>query len=177
MLKSTTLLFIVIFLCEVASFDFKLSHHHVNRMTSLKGFSDPNWNWGSSNGTGHDAAMKLRRRLATIDQRTDFIASIVGESDDFNLEDVKLALALRFQRAARERIVGSEQGYKIMDKMATLKYENAEGEAYLQRDLENLSSILPTELTQEAGLSTSSRPLFHSAAKVLCGMKFCAIGL
>lgn len=180
MLKSTALknvlLLLTIILSGVASFHSKLSHP-VYRMTSLKGFSDPNWNWGSSLGTGHDAAMKLRLRLGTSDKRADFIASIVGNSKDFDLEDVKLALALRFQRASRERIAGSEEGYEIMDKMAMRKYENADGEAYLLRDLEELVSILPVDLMSEAGMTIGPRPLFYTAAKVLCGMKFCTAGL
>ena len=148
-----------------------------SRMTSLKGFSDPNWNWGSSVGTGHDAAMKLRIKLGTSDKRTEFIKSIVDNSDDFSLEDVKLALALRFQRASREGISGSEEGYKIMEKMARRKYESVEGADILLRDLQDLCCLLPVDLVAEAGSPNGGGLLQYEAAKVLCGMKFCTLGL
>jgi hypothetical protein len=149
---------------------------------SLKGFSDPNWNWGSSMGTGHDAAMKLRNRLDSADKRDQFIVGIINGKADFNLEDVKLALALRFQNAARESIAGGREGYEIMEKMANRKYENGngdtKGEDLLLTDLEALISILPEDknwnfFIMVAGLEPGScTPIQKKAAQVLCGMKF-----
>ena len=146
-------------------------------MASLSGFSDPNWNWGSSVGTGHDAAMNLRSALGTSDKRVTFIQSIVNSSDQYNLDDVKLALALRFQRASRERIDGSNEGYIIMERMARLKYEGPNGEMVLLKDLTDLAGILPVDLMNQAGVEGAGGPVQHVAAMVLCGMKFCAVGL
>ena len=170
---------IAIFLVSFFSVDgYGCSHTlRTSRMTSLKGFSDPNWNWGSSVGTGHDAAMKLRIKLGTSDKRTEFIKSIVDNSDDFSLEDVKLALALRFQRASREGISGGQEGYKIMEKMARRKYETVEGAENLLRDLKDLCVLLPVDLMAEAGSPGGGGLLQYEAAKVLCGMKFCTLGL
>lgn len=147
-----------------------------HRMTSLKGFSDPNWNWGSSVGTGHDAAMKLRLTLGTSDKRRDFITNILGETVD--IEDIKLAMALRFQRASREGIAGGDDGYKIMDKMARRKYENKDGETALMNDLRDLVEVLPVDLVLEAGpLPAGGVTVKYVAAQVLCGMKFCTVGI
>eukprot|EP00596_Hydrurales_sp_CCMP1899_P009351 CAMPEP_0119041864 /NCGR_PEP_ID=MMETSP1177-20130426/14015_1 /TAXON_ID=2985 /ORGANISM="Ochromonas sp, Strain CCMP1899" /LENGTH=156 /DNA_ID=CAMNT_0007008237 /DNA_START=167 /DNA_END=637 /DNA_ORIENTATION=- len=149
----------------------------------LQGFSDPNWNWGSSMGTGHDAAMLLRNRLDSADKRDQFIVGIINGSKEFNLEDIKLALALRFQCAARESIAGGREGYEIMEKMAKRKYENGngdtKGEDLLQTDLEALLTILPADknwnfFVMVAGLEPggNGEVLHQRAAQVLTSMKF-----
>lgn len=176
LLFTSTAVFLALSILNVDSY----SNNYISKaspMTSLKGFSDPNWNWGSSVGTGHDAAMKLRIKLGTSDKRTEFIQSIVNNTTEFNLEDVKLALALRFQRASREEISGSNEGYKVMMNMARRKYETVEGEEVLLKDLQEICCILPLDLVAEAGLPGGGGLLQYEAAKVLCGMKFCSRGL
>lgn len=127
-------------------------------------------------GTGHDAAMKIRQRLSTTEKREYFISCIVSGTDTFSSEDIKLTLALRFQRASREGIAGSKEGYNIMNKMAACKYETAVGEIELIDDLESLVKLLPEDLT-DLGPSVADRRLSYVAAKVLSGMSFCKIGL
>ena len=127
-------------------------------------------------GTGHDAAMKLRQRLATTEKREFFIACLVSGADTFDSEDIKLALALRFQRASREGIAGSAEAYKIMNKMAACKYETAAGKIGLIDDLESLITLLPKDML-DVGPSTADRQLSYTAAKVLSGMNFCKVGL
>lgn len=148
------------------------------RMTSLNGFSDPNWNWGSSNGSGHEAAMKLRFQLGDTEKRKSFIKNVVNTSD-IDFEDIKLALALRFQRASREGKGGSDEGYIIMTKMANRKYEGGKsGESRLLFDLEELLLVLPSDLVSEAGsVVGGGGHLNYTAAKVLCGMNFKTAGL
>ena len=90
---------------------------------------------------------------------------------------MKLALALRFQRASREGISGGQEGYKIMEKMARRKYETVEGAENLLRDLKDLCVLLPVDLMAEAGSPGGGGLLQYEAAKVLCGMKFCTLGL
>ena len=145
-------------------------------MKSLKGFSDPNRNWGSSVGTGHDAAMKLRTKLGDFDKRQEFISDIVSNSGAFDLEDVKLALALRFQRTSST--IGSEEGYRIMSQMARLKYESREGEEILRRDLSELVRILNPKFVAEAGpVPLGGANLMYVAAQALCGMRFSTVGI
>ena len=143
------------------------------RMKSVNGFSDPNWNWGSSNGTGHDAAMALRQSLGTSDRREEFMRSLAENSGTISVDDLKLALALRFQRASHEGIVGSKEGNRIMRNMAALKYENVDGEASLLRDLNTLIEIISESSTSNVSFAL----LRPAAAKVLGGMHFCDVGI
>lgn len=143
------------------------------RMKSVSGFSDPNWNWGSSNGTGHDAAMAIRQTLGTNDRRKEFVRNLGANSEAIGIDDIKLALALRFQRASHEGIIGSKEGNRIMNNMAALKYENADGEAALLRDLNALIGIISESSTSNISC-TLLRP---AAAKVLDGMRFCDVGI
>mmetsp|Transcript_27272 Transcript_27272/g.26084 ORF Transcript_27272/g.26084 Transcript_27272/m.26084 type:complete len:186 (+) Transcript_27272:133-690(+) len=142
------------------------------------GFADPNWNWGSSVGKGHEAAMKLRLKLGNSDSRAGFIKKIVQGSEEFNLEDIKLALALRFQRASYEGIEGSKEGSQIMNRMAKREYEGGKGEIKLRRDLDELLLSLPADMVSGAGpVPVNGEVLEYVAAKVLMGMNFVTRGI
>ena len=173
----SSLFFIVLLLTSslttlVESFPL-ISRPQSFRMKSVSGFSDPNWNWGSSYGTGHDAAMAIRQSLGTANRRKEFLKSLVENSEKVSVDDVKLALALRFQRASHEGIVGCMEGNRIMNCMAALKYEKADGEAILLRDLNALIEIISESSTSNVSC-TLLRP---AAAKVLGGMNFCEVGI
>jgi hypothetical protein len=122
--------------------------------------------------------MKLRLKLGTSDYRKEFIKKIVQGSEEFNLEDIKLALALRFQRASREGIDGAEEGYQIMNRMAKKEYEGEKGELKLRRDLDELLLSLPADMVSTAGpVPVKGEVLEYVAAKVLSGMNFVTRGL
>ena len=142
-------------------------------MKSVSGFSDPNWNWGSANGTGHDAAMAIRRSLGTNDRRKEFMRNLLDNSETISVDDMKLALALRFQRASYEGIAGGKEGNRIMTNMAALKYENADGEAKLLLDLNALIEIISESSTSNVSCSL----LRPAAAQVLDGMRFGDVGI
>jgi membrane associated rhomboid family serine protease len=91
----------------------------------MMGWSDPNWNWGSANGTAHDEAMKVRGALSTPEARNSFLFMVF--SGRAPLETVKMALALKCQRA---RNFGYDDcGWEgLMDEMAACKFEGEEGE-------------------------------------------------
>lgn len=152
---------------------FSITRSQSFRMKSVSGFSDPNWNWGSSNGTGHDAAMAIRQTLGTKDRRREFVSNLDANCEAIGIDDIKLALALRFQRASHEGIIGSKEGNRIMRNMAALKYENAVGEAALLLDLNALIDIISESSTSNVS-GTLLRP---AAAKVLDGMRFCDVGI
>ena len=109
-------------------------------------WSSPDWNWGSPFGLGHDCAMKCRRRFATQEQRRELVNSLVHADTDTqvlsNFEDVKMVLALAWQRG-RKFDPDLEAFGQILDQMADLRYENGddgeenmEGDRLLVQDLQ-----------------------------------------
>ncbi|KAJ1408903.1 hypothetical protein B484DRAFT_403394 [Ochromonadaceae sp. CCMP2298] len=146
--------------------------------TQVRGFADPNWNWGSSQGTGHDAAMLLRGRLRSRESREQFLEQL-GEGTDVDADDMKLCLALRWQSASREGGPGAEQGWRLMGQMADCRYEGGgeggEGDQLLLRDLLALLQLLPPA-TPGVGVQGQGSVRL-AAAQVLRGMRFVEKGL
>ena len=93
------------------------------------GWSSPNWNWGSAVGDAHDQAMKVRSSLSTPEVRIQFLQD--NAAGDVDMEDAKMALALKCQRA---RNVGYDDRGKwelLMEEMAACKFEGEDGEKLL----------------------------------------------
>eukprot|EP00441_Pelagodinium_beii_P026496 CAMPEP_0197670438 /NCGR_PEP_ID=MMETSP1338-20131121/74572_1 /TAXON_ID=43686 ORGANISM="Pelagodinium beii, Strain RCC1491" /NCGR_SAMPLE_ID=MMETSP1338 /ASSEMBLY_ACC=CAM_ASM_000754 /LENGTH=135 /DNA_ID=CAMNT_0043250175 /DNA_START=87 /DNA_END=494 /DNA_ORIENTATION=+ len=129
------------------------------------GWADPGWNWGSPFGTAHDLAMGVRQKLHSSSVRKQWIEELVNGQVD--IEEVKLALGLRIQHAARQGMDGDGAGWKLMTDMAACKYEGLDGPSQLQADLEQLAERLPaTRLTE------GSDSFGISAARALVGMGF-----
>ena len=152
---------------------------HTIFVMSLR-WSNPEWNWGYANGLAHDYAAKLRRKLDTIEKREDFCKSVLENKED--VEDIKLCLALRFQRASREGKDGCGKGWEIMQNMADCQYETEEGIENLRYELETLAAKLPNELTSIAKELTDVKAVDDSSVEAaaiiaLCGTDFINIGL
>ena len=82
--------------------------------------------------------MKCRQRFATEDQRRELVNSLVHADTDTqvlsNFEDVKLVLALAWQRG-RNFDPDLEAFGQILDQMADLRYENGgDGEGNMEGD-------------------------------------------
>eukprot|EP00930_Biecheleria_cincta_P043333 TRINITY_DN29773_c0_g1_i1.p1 TRINITY_DN29773_c0_g1~~TRINITY_DN29773_c0_g1_i1.p1 ORF type:complete len:188 (-),score=31.67 TRINITY_DN29773_c0_g1_i1:197-760(-) len=135
--------------------------------TMCRGWADPNWNWGSPVGEAHDLAMQVRARLSSEEIRRAWLSDVVDGTVD--VEDIKLALGLRIQHAARQGMDGNGAGWQLMQDMAACKYEGQDGVSKLQADLENLASKLPAA---EAETRTEGDALGLSAARALTGMGF-----
>mmetsp|Transcript_103823 Transcript_103823/g.323606 ORF Transcript_103823/g.323606 Transcript_103823/m.323606 type:complete len:139 (-) Transcript_103823:67-483(-) len=137
------------------------------------GWSDPNWRWGSAIGEAHDLAMALRSRLGSEEVRQAWLEDLV--SDKVDVEDLKLALGLRIQHAARQGMDGQGAGWQLMQDMVACKYEGPSGEQALRQDLLQLGDRLPAVPPYgEAGPQDS---LGRAAARALTGMGFIAGGL
>eukprot|EP00466_Bigelowiella_natans_P020207 jgi/Bigna1/69362/fgenesh1_pg.8_\ len=67
------------------------------------GWDSPGWNWGYANGEAHDKAAVLRSKLRTQKQRGAWLQELSSKDSEIDWEEVKLALALKWQRAIRER--------------------------------------------------------------------------
>eukprot|EP00931_Biecheleriopsis_adriatica_P000645 TRINITY_DN100735_c0_g1_i1.p1 TRINITY_DN100735_c0_g1~~TRINITY_DN100735_c0_g1_i1.p1 ORF type:complete len:185 (-),score=34.79 TRINITY_DN100735_c0_g1_i1:27-581(-) len=132
-----------------------------------RGWADPNWNWGSPFGDAHDLAMAIRRQLSSVEVRKAWLKDLTSGKVD--VEDLKLALGLRIQHAARQGMDGDGAGWQLMSDMAACKYEGDSGLTLLQQDLEKLASRLPaTEMDAEKECDA----LGLSAARALIGMGF-----
>lgn len=109
------------------------------------GWASPDWNWGYASGTGHDCAMICRNKWGTRQSRISLVENLLNpksvidhkniwESDsqrDPEFEEVKLILALAWQRGRWDGSDGGRNGYsKILSLMAkAYKYE-PQGEGY-----------------------------------------------
>jgi hypothetical protein len=82
------------------------------------GWNSNEWNWGSAAGTGHDCAAICRRKYTTRKERSKLVDELVGASSRHardrhpqNFEEVKLILALAWQRGRWDGSDGGPGGY------------------------------------------------------------------
>jgi hypothetical protein len=102
-------------------------------------WTSPQWNWGYAQGTGHDCAAICRRKFSTCQARSDFVdrllqttpSTLQGTAPDktegiFNFEEVKLVLALAWQRGRWDGSDGGPGGYgEILSALAEAsRYED-----------------------------------------------------
>jgi len=85
-------------------------------------WADPEWKWGYGGGKAHDAAFVLRSALETEDSRSEWVVALLNDDQNPEWEVVKLCLALKWQKAAREGRDGGTGGYgDILERMAACK--------------------------------------------------------
>jgi len=92
------------------------------------GWSSPEWKWGSATGTGHDCAKICRQQYATTEARAELIECLLLSKEDMNVnldertpenfEEVKLVLALAWQKARKKCYGGLETYGELLDEMA-----------------------------------------------------------
>jgi len=96
------------------------------------GWTSPQWNWGYGSGTGHDCAAICRNKYGSQEERSTLIRELLdGNPAATNMEEVKLVLALKWQRDRRA-------GYSdVLDTMAEARrYEQQdEGAKCLVEDM------------------------------------------
>eukprot|EP00613_Pedinella_sp_CCMP2098_P008977 CAMPEP_0171654656 /NCGR_PEP_ID=MMETSP0990-20121206/40367_1 /TAXON_ID=483369 /ORGANISM="non described non described, Strain CCMP2098" /LENGTH=158 /DNA_ID=CAMNT_0012234483 /DNA_START=99 /DNA_END=575 /DNA_ORIENTATION=+ len=86
---------------------------------SSTGWGTREWNWGYASGRAHDEAFAMRSRLSSPDQRREWLQECVNDS--LGLEEVKLCLALRWQRSGHEGKAGDFS--RVMESMSQGKFE------------------------------------------------------
>lgn len=113
-------------------------------------WGSPTWNWGYAVGDAHDAAAVLRQRLQSQPLRAAWLQQMVVAPAEVPWEDVKLALALLWQRASRERRDGGPGGWSdVMWNLVDAKYEGG-----LEQDRKfvvDMEARLPQALLVEEG--------------------------
>jgi len=76
------------------------------------GWTSSEWNWGYAVGTGHDCAAICRQQYQTKKSRVNLIDSLMTSTEEpQNFEEVKLVLALAFQRGRWDGSDGGRGGY------------------------------------------------------------------
>ena len=98
---------------------------------SQSGWKSPKWNWGSAIGTGHDCAKICRQNYANRVVRNELISNLInaqGTEEDFpsDFEEVKLTLALAWQRGRWDGSDGGKGGYgEVLEYLVRAdRYEN-----------------------------------------------------
>jgi hypothetical protein len=105
------------------------------------GWKSSQWNWGYGVGTGHDCAKICRQRLNTKSARQDYVNKLMnGNVALTDTEEIKLTLALTWQRGRRDGSDGGPNGYgQVLALMAQAeRYEEQqddEGEDFGTRRL------------------------------------------
>ena len=135
------------------------------RATSVRmGWSDPDWKWGWGNGAAHDEAARMRAKLSTAPSRESFLFEVFAGVAD--VEDVKMALALKCQRARNRRYDDNGRWEALMDEMADCRFEGDGGQDALCAALrERLGEKAPpAPAAGSAGSGVQQLPILAAAA-------------
>jgi hypothetical protein len=95
------------------------------------GWRSPQWNWGYGVGTGHDCAIICRRQFGTATARRRYVDALRnGDVTLTNVEEIKLTLALTWQRGRRDGSDGGPNGYRqvLAQLAAAERYEDRQQE-------------------------------------------------
>jgi hypothetical protein len=93
------------------------------------GWTSSSWNWGYASGTGHECAAICRKMYTTRQQRSELVQYLVDAPNTQrrdrrprNFEEVKLVLALAWQRGRWDGSDGGKGGYgEVLEAMAEAK--------------------------------------------------------
>jgi len=123
------------------------------------GWKAPQWNWGYALGTGHDCAAICRRQYATASARIDLVNNLLEPAanndsrEPGNFEEVKLVLALAWQRGRWDGSDGGPGGYG--DVLATMAeaafYEEGSEEECARRLIQDMSDPERFALLEPSG--------------------------
>ena len=107
------------------------------------GWTSPEWNWGYAQGTGHDCAAICRELYMTRAARQRLVDNLLSASlnEPENPEEIKLILALEWQRGRWDGTDGGRGGYsEVLSTMAAAeRYEHVPYEECLQRLVDDMA--------------------------------------
>lgn len=115
------------------------------------GWTSPDWNWGSAQGTGHDCAAICRELYLTRQARQELVDGLLNSNDNDNngadndrpqsVEEIKLILALEWQRGRWDGSDGGKGGYgEVLSQMAAAqRYEDGSFDECLRRLVEDMA--------------------------------------
>jgi len=141
------------------------------------GWSSPKWNWGSAVGTGHDCARICRQKFSTRQARQELVQNLVGATTEtattIDFEEVKLVLALSWQKGRWDGSDGGRGGYgEVLESMAEAKrYEQGsevERSQRLVQDMQaryNLLQPTPKEADAMASLNCEGKHIYEARCR------------
>lgn len=108
------------------------------------GWTSPEWNWGYAQGTGHTCAAICRDLYGTRQAREKLVENLLAGKKTQNepsVEEIKLILALEWQRGRWDGSDGGKGGYgEVLSRMAAAKrYEAGSHDVCLQRLVEDMA--------------------------------------
>lgn len=107
------------------------------------GWQSAAWNWGSAIGTGHDCARICRQVYASREARELLISNLFQSSTiPADFEEVKLVLALSWQRGRRDGSDGGRGGYgEVLELMVeAIRYEEGSEEECSMRLVQDMQA-------------------------------------
>lgn len=155
------------------------------------GWRAPQWNWGYAVGTGHECAFICRKRYNSRQARVELIKDLCAASvtkvelrEPQNFEEVKLVLALAWQRGRWDGSDGGEGGYgEVLTAMAEAsRYETDDDEVSSTRLVNDMTRrfrlLAPTTEQEQAMQSTASilETDFDAARRQCSGLVLAAMG-
>jgi hypothetical protein len=159
------------------------------------GWASPKWNWGYAAGTGHDCARICRNKYQSRPSRAQLMLDLqnAGRGDDIghatDLEEIKLILALAWQRGRWDGSDGGPGGYgEVLSHMAeAVRYEIGDAVECRRRLLGDMQSrfatLQPSDTAMErvSSFSLSDEDVDSSlrvcSGYVLQAMGFVEVGL
>ncbi|KAL3905073.1 MAG: hypothetical protein SGILL_009825, partial [Bacillariaceae sp.] len=155
------------------------------------GWTSPEWNWGSAVGTGHDCAAICRRKYTTRKERSRLVEDLVQapslafprDRKPQNFEEVKLILALAWQRGRWDGSDGGRGGYgDVLGAMADARrYEDGEEEdcsRILVQDMADRFALLDPLVEDRVMMQNvfDLEPDIDAARRRCCGLVLRAMG-
>jgi len=155
------------------------------------GWTSPQWNWGYAAGTGHDCAAICRENYRTIESRMELVQDLctaptidAKDRKPENFEEIKLTLALAWQRGRWDGSDGGRGGYgQVLAAMADAsRYEDgseAECSWRLVEDMQQRFSMLKPEKDRQdqmAKLQDDIGSDYDAARRKCCGLVLEAMG-
>ena len=106
------------------------------------GWTTPDWNWGYAQGTGHTCAAICRELYMTRGARESLVNNLLQAESEQSVEEIKLILALEWQRGRWDGTDGGRGGYsEVLSAMAAAKrYEDGPDDECLQRLVEDMAT-------------------------------------
>lgn len=145
------------------------------------GWKSPQWNWGYAVGTGHDCARICRKLYETKSARVTLLQNIGTQPE--NMEEIKLILALAWQRGRWDGTDGGEGGYgQVLEALAAAdRYDNNNNQFFLDMKsrfhLLNPSAQLQEKMDSLSQLENVDLATRKCSALVLEAMGFVENGL
>eukprot|EP00238_Polyblepharides_amylifera_P015752 CAMPEP_0196579862 /NCGR_PEP_ID=MMETSP1081-20130531/25296_1 /TAXON_ID=36882 /ORGANISM="Pyramimonas amylifera, Strain CCMP720" /LENGTH=139 /DNA_ID=CAMNT_0041899567 /DNA_START=275 /DNA_END=694 /DNA_ORIENTATION=+ len=138
---------------------------HAAGSTSETGWGSPTWRWGYASGDAHDAAFQIRNSLSSPQARREWIASLEDSNSDVPWFEIKLVLALKWQKAIREGRC-CDGWVETMERLRLAEYE----------DGENGISKFVVDLAKDL-VSADQKSERDVASQVLKALEFVKLGL